>query len=62
MRRNGRGKYVLEGPKPLRDSSPMVARIKGVQTGISVVFSFLFPKPESEIEGAKEGGKREGAR
>jgi hypothetical protein len=23
---------ILEGPKPLRDSSPMVARIKGVQT------------------------------
>lgn len=23
---------ILEGPKPLRDSSPIVARIKGVQT------------------------------
>ena len=31
-------KHILVGPKPFRDSSPMVARINGVQTIIS---SFL---------------------
>jgi hypothetical protein len=35
---------VLEGPKPLSDSSPMVARINGVQTVVSALI--LVPRQD----------------